>query len=244
MAGGELGERLRHLPEHLHPRAVVLAAGAEVEGDRVEDEQLHRRPLAHEGVELADARELLVGVVDAEDVDPPEQRLHVAELLERRAVQRVLVALRRPLQVREQRGGDRVAALGEERALGVDVHRLALGAAHHARDLHVHRELHPELRLADPGHARELGELRRGDAAAEQRVEPLDERDDARRPPLLLEQLEARARRPLRRPARRAAHLEQQRARLLLRRAQLGRQLGRAEPTRSDATTKRTSRGA
>ena len=68
VAGGELGERLRHLPEHLHPRAVVLAAGAEVEGDRVEDKQLHRRPRAHEGVELADARELLVGVVDAEDV--------------------------------------------------------------------------------------------------------------------------------------------------------------------------------
>ena len=32
------GEALRHLPEHLHPRAVVLAAGAEVEGDAVEDE--------------------------------------------------------------------------------------------------------------------------------------------------------------------------------------------------------------
>lgn len=43
-----------------------------------------------------------------------------------------------------------------EAALGVDVQRFALHAAELLRDLNVHRQLHPELRLAHSGRSTNL----------------------------------------------------------------------------------------
>ena len=69
------------------------------------------------------------------------------------------------------------------RTLGVDVRRLAAGAAQTFRDLHVQRELHGELRLAGARRTAELRHLAARHAAhlpvrGEQAVERLAERDD------------------------------------------------------------------
>ena len=47
-------------------------------------------------------------------------------------------------------------ALGEERSLGVNVYRLAPQATKRLRRVHIDGQLHTDLGLADPRHARKL----------------------------------------------------------------------------------------
>lgn len=99
---------------------------------------------------------------------------------------------REHVQVRQQRPRHLGDALGEEGALAVDVDGLAAEPAEGLGHVHVDRELHAQLRLADAGHARKLGELTQGDAAAQQQVEVLDEGGEVHRRALLVEELSRR----------------------------------------------------
>mmetsp|Transcript_7720 Transcript_7720/g.47866 ORF Transcript_7720/g.47866 Transcript_7720/m.47866 type:complete len:219 (+) Transcript_7720:1625-2281(+) len=130
--------------------------------------------------------DLFGAVVHAKEMDVGEHLLHVPLAHQTEEIC-ILCARGDLLQVFQARVGDLFGTFGHEAPFRVDVHGLSCQSSEFLWDLHVHGQLHAQLRLSDPRNAAELRDLARRHATAQQLIQGWTERHHSSPSSLLLE---------------------------------------------------------
>eukprot|EP00962_Isochrysis_galbana_P012215 scaffold3451_cov116-Isochrysis_galbana.AAC.7 len=191
-------QRLADRAQHLKPASVRELLVSEVEGDGVDHHEPDARAAAGGKVAQAfDDRDELCQVMAAEDVDAAQDAL-AGQAAQGRLALRALrgIAGRQPLPERRDEAFRHLrGALRRKRPLGVNVDGLPSASTQRMRDCRVDGQLHAQLSLAHAGHSSHFCQLARPDAATEELVKALHQRDDAEHGAFFLQVRESCARR-------------------------------------------------